>query len=766
MINEKFFRRKLTPFSIALTYAYIGGVSFFITTNAVTFIFSDPITQKRMETLNYWVFILITATLLYLLILSSERTITRAQKNLERVSRALKTRSGCNQALLRAADELELMQETCRIIIEDGGYRFAWVGMAQHDKDQTVLPVAKWGDDDGYLETDKISWGDNQWGQGPTGVAIRTQKDSKIQHYGIWLEQAQKRGFSSSVSFPLMEGSTCLGALAIYAEEADAFDTDEMALLRAMADDLSYGIVTLRLHSEKEKVKRERRQLATVLEQGTEGVLIFSPDGMVNYINPAFEQITGCNRDFLLNKPIEELIQEGRNKEFYRAIQKVLTDKTVRTDHLINKRRDGSLYAIVSRVMPVYDQEGEATSFATLIRDVSHETQLENQLRHAQKMEAIATLSGGIAHDFNNILASIITCSEMALDDLPLNAPIRKNIEVVLRAGHRGRELVRQIRSLSRQNEPEKKPIQMTTILDECIKLLRPSFPTSIEISCRIDPELGMVLADPTQMHQVIINLCTNAAHAMGSKGGKLTLSLFNVNLTEKSAAGFTDLQPGPYLRIMVRDTGHGIPTEILEHIFDPYFTTKGQGEGTGLGLSVTHGILKNHGGTILVNSEPGKGAIFRIFLPRIVSIPETEEAVQHTNLQAVKARILFVDDEEDIVFATGNLLRKLGYEVTATSKAEEALNLFRQAPDNFDLVITDLTMPFMTGECLAEEIQSIRKGLPIILCTGFGPSFRNLASENGTPTSGIREVIQKPFDKAEIAQAIQRVLLPVSATV
>lgn len=763
MMNEKFFRRKLTPFSIALTYAYIGGVSFFITTNALSLIFSDPIVQKRMETLNYWVFILITAALLYILILSSERTITRAQKNLESVSRALKTRSGCNQALLRAADEHELMRETCRIIIEDGGYRFAWVGMAQHDAEKTVLPVAKWGDGEGYLDTAKISWDDNEWGQGPTATAIRTRKGSHVQHSSAWLEQARNRGFASSISLPLMDGPNCLGALAIYAQETDAFDTDEMELLRAMADDLSYGIVTLRLHAEKEKVKQERRQLATILEQGTEGVLIFSPEGIVSYVNPAFEKISGCSRDLLVDKPLEELIHEGRNQGFYGAMQLVLTEKTGRTEHLINQRRDGSQYEIVSRVTPVFDLKGDITSFATVIRDVTHETQLEKQLRHAQKMEAIATLSGGIAHDFNNILASIITCSEMALDDLPLNAPIRKNIEVVLRAGRRGRELVRQIRSLSRQNEQEKKPIQMDTILDECIKLLRPSFPTSIEISCKVDPDLGLVLADPTQMHQVIVNLCTNAAHAMGSKGGQLKISLININLNEKAAAKFTDLKPGPYLRLMVKDTGHGIPPEIIDHIFDPFYTTKGQGEGTGLGLSVTHGILQNHGGTIRVDSEPGKGATFHAYLPRIVSLPETQMANQAPPVTASNARILFVDDEEDIVYSIGNLLRKLGYSVVATSHSKEALEIFRRAPNDFDLVITDLTMPYMTGERLSEEIQAIRKGMPIILCTGFGPNFRTLASGDAAQATGIREVIQKPFDRAEIVQAIQRVLLPLS---
>lgn len=758
-MNESFFKRKLIPSTIALAYAYVGGVFFFISTS-LSFFFPDPGMNKWMEILNYWIFVLVSATLLFLLLRANERAITLAQKNLERVSRALKTRSGYNQAMLRISDEFQLMQKTCQIIVEEGGYVLAWVGLAEDDPEKTVRPVAKWGYEDGYLNTEKISWGDNEWGQGPAATAIRTRRTSHAQHTRSWLEAAQDRGYASSIALPLMDGDEhCVGALTIFAGEKDAFDKDEVNLLRAMADDLAYGVVTLRLRREQEEVKQARKQLATILEQGTEGVLTFDPDGGIRYVNPAFELMSGCSRENLLNKKVGELRLAGRNRALYRAMQEVLDNGAGRTEHLINYRPDGSQYEIISRVMPVFDAEGRITSFAAVLRDITHEVHLERQLRQAQKMQIIATLSGGIAHDFNNILASIITCSEMALDDLPLQDPLRRNIEVIHRAGQRGRELVRQIRTLSRQNEQEKKPVRMETILDECLKLLRPSVPSSIEIRCDISPELGQIMADPTQMHQVIINLCTNAAHAMEGKGGSLDISLTNFDLEPETAKGFPELTPGPYLRLTVKDTGHGMAPAVMERIFDPFFTTKEQGVGTGLGLSVVHGIIKSHGGTIQVSSLPGRGSIFRIYLPRTPGLPAEGEIDAPLPISSGHERVLFVDDEQDIVFSGENMLRRLGYHVVATHSPQEALRIFRDNPGGFDLVITDLTMPQMTGDQLAEEIARECRDTPVILCTGFASGFFEVLASGEQRKGPIREVVLKPFDRSELARAIRRAL-------
>ncbi|WP_305043081.1 ATP-binding protein [Geoalkalibacter sp.] len=757
-MNEKFFQRKLTPSTIALSYAYIGGL-FFCFSITLAFVLSDPNTLMWVAIFIFLLFVLVTAVLLYILLRSNEKAITLAQKNLERVSRALKTRSGCNQAMLRVADEFKLMQETCRIIVEEGGYVLAWVGLAETDEDQTVRPVAQWGQDNGFLRTERISWGDNERGQGPVATAIRTRATSHAQHNRRWLDMVQDRGYASSIALPLLDGGACFGALAIYAGEKDAFDKDEVELLRAMADDLAYGVVTLRLRREQEEARQARRQLATIIEQGTEGVLTFDPDGVIRYVNPAFQDISGCRDDRLVNKNIHELRLAGRNKALYQMMQEVLADGAARTEQLINYRPDGSPYEIICRVTPVFDAQGRITSFAAVVRDISNEVRLERQLRQAQKMQSIATLSGGIAHDFNNILASIITCSEMALEDLPADSPWRRNIEVIHRAGQRGRELVRQIRTLSRQNAPEKQPVRMEQVLDECLKLLRPSIPASIEIRDWVMPGLGQMLGDSTQMHQVIVNLCTNAAHAMQSRGGVLEVGLDNVELREEAVKFLPDLSPGPYLRLTVRDTGEGMTPAVLERIFDPFFTTREQGAGTGLGLSVVHGIVKNHGGAIEVSSTPGKGSVFRVYLPRIAGDGEEAQAAPPLTIPAGHERILFVDDEKDIVYAGESMLRRLGYQVTATCFPREALAIFRRDPQAFDLVITDLTMPQMSGDQLAEEIARERQSIPIILCTGFAARLGDLRASGQEPPPQIREVVLKPFDRSDLALAIRRVL-------
>jgi CheY-like chemotaxis protein len=374
-------------------------------------------------------------------------------------------------------------------------------------------------------------------------------------------------------------------------------------------------------------------------------------------------------------------------------------------------------------------------------------------------MEAIATLAGGIAHDFNNNLASIITCAEMARDDVPEDSPTRELLDVVLKSGYRGRNLVKQILTFSCQGEQERQPVQVELIVHECLRILRASFPASIEIHYAMADRLGMVLADPTQIHQIIMNLCTNAGHAMREKGGALEISLDNADFDGVAGSGFPDLPPGHYLRLTVKDTGHGMDRATMERIFDPFFTTKGHTEGTGLGLSVIHGIVKKHDGAIYVNSEPGKGATFQVVLPRIEGPGENAYEESQSPAKHGQERILLVDDEQALVFAGKKMLERLGYDVVATTDSRDALELFRAAPDRFDLIITDQAMPGMNGTELARELTGIRADIPIILCTGFGHDLNGTLSSAERERAGIRELALKPLDRAELAGVIRRVL-------
>jgi len=379
---------------------------------------------------------------------------------------------------------------------------------------------------------------------------------------------------------------------------------------------------------------------------------------------------------------------------------------------------------------------------------------LEVQLSQKQKMEAIGTLAGGIAHDFNNILAAMQGYVELSLEDLPEDAAVRDNLEQVLSCGNRAAKLVRQILTFSRKDQQEKGVLQIGSIVKEVLKMLRSSLPATIKIRRKIEADSSLVLADPTQLHQVLVNLCTNASHAMREAGGLLEVSLTDVNFESETKVGDESLPRGPYVKLSVSDTGCGMEKEVMERIFEPFFTTKKVNEGTGLGLSVVHGIVKSHNGAIAVNSTPGKGSTFDIFFPKVesneVQAPESSEPA--TPKQEV---ILLVDDEKVMVDVTKQILERLGYAVVATTSSIVALEAFQEEPDEFDLVITDQTMPNMTGTQLARELIAIKPDIPVILCSGY-PENVNLEE---VQSIGIKKFITKPISKQDIAALIREVL-------
>ncbi len=391
-----------------------------------------------------------------------------------------------------------------------------------------------------------------------------------------------------------------------------------------------------------------------------------------------------------------------------------------------------------------------------LIKELEEEKlNAEAQLQQAQKMEAIGTLAGGIAHDFNNILGAIMGYSELIKMKLPEESDLISDLDQVIRAGERARDLVRQILTVARQQRQEQRPIQIRYIINEALNLLKATLPSTIEIREDLAKDAGIVNADPTQVHQVIMNLCTNAGHAMQEDGGVLTVELANVEIDDLSASKHLDLDAGSYLRLTVSDTGYGMTSEIMERIFDPYFTTKDTGEGTGLGLSVAQGIVKAHGGTITVYSEPGIGTTFHVYLPVIQEAERAEKEESEAPLPTGNERILFIDDEQVLVEIGSQMLERLGYEVVTKRSSVQALELFRAEPDRFDLVITDMTMPEMTGDKLAQKFMKIRPDIPVILCTGHSKQI----SEQKAKEIGIRAFIMKPILRRTIAETIREAL-------
>ncbi len=478
-------------------------------------------------------------------------------------------------------------------------------------------------------------------------------------------------------------------------------------------------------------------------------------DWFVEFIDNKVEVLTGYNaHDFNSGKMKwsdivfkKDLIAARRS-----FIQALKTNKSYIREYRIRSKA-GGIFWIQERGYIVCDSQGEIEYISCVFFDVTETKKLQSQVQQSQKMESIGTLAGGIAHDFNNILSAVIGYTEIALDETDQDTSLYKNLQQVLKAGERARDLVQQILTFSRQADQELKPVQVKVIIREVLKLLRATLPTTIEIKQDISSK-SAVLADPTQIHQVLMNICSNAGHAMQEKGGTLGISLSNVKLYADFTAKHPEITPGPYLQLTISDTGHGMLPEVLERIFDPFFTTKEKGEGTGMGLAVVHGIVKSHSGTITAYSHPGKGSTFNIYLPMIQEDAAAEIRKKEL-LPTGTERLLLVDDEEAIVNYEKQLLESLGYEVVTKTSSIVALELFRAQKERFDLVITDMTMPRMTGENLAKELMKIRPDIPIILCTGFSAKM----DEKKAMAMGIRAFVLKPILKQKIARVIRAVL-------
>ena len=517
--------------------------------------------------------------------------------------------------------------------------------------------------------------------------------------------------------------------------------------------------ITNRKKAELELQSKET-YLRTLFDESPMGISS-SRDGIMLNANKKYLRMFGYkNVSELQGESLLEHIAPQCRKEMADRIARRARGEQVETVYeTVGQRKDGSQFPFMVSVDRINLQEGLITfSFLTDITDrkraEAEHKQLQAQLQQAQKMEAIGTLAGGIAHDFNNILGAILGYAEMALDDCPAGSMAANDVGQVIKAGHRARELVKQILAFSRQAETEHMPLQPASIIKEAIKMLRSSLPSTITIEQDIDKDAGPLFADPTQIHQILMNLCTNAFHAMETTGGILSISLKEKNLSRQDFANEPQAEPGNFVHLSVSDTGAGIPPEIRERIFDPYFTTKETGKGTGMGLSIVHGIVKSYGGFISCLSEPGKGTMFQVFLPVMTEINLPAEMAEEP-LQLGNERILFIDDEEMLVEMGRNLLERLGYRVTVRTNSLDALTTFQNQPDQFDLVITDQTMPGMTGSDLARRMLQIRPDLPIILCTGFS----NLISAEKARSLGIKGFALKPLAKKDVATLIRKVL-------
>jgi PAS domain S-box-containing protein len=552
-------------------------------------------------------------------------------------------------------------------------------------------------------------------------------------HAGVWL----------TLVYPLLALSTNYLVL--------SFNRLEQRLRQAFRD----------LQSELEERQRAEEALRqseahyrALVEGSLQGIAIVKRDGTRAFANSALARMWGYERpEELVGRSIWGHIAPQELSRFQAAVEAQLRGEPAPLhDEYQAVKKDGTLIW-VERLASLMTLNGEAVILEAYI-DITERRRLETQLRQAHKMQAIGTLAGGIAHDFNNILTAILGYTELAMEQRKQDRVLRGYLQGVLTAGYRAKDLVQQILAFSRQTEIVRTPIQAHLLIKEALGLLRAALPSNITIQPVIDPYAGAILADPTQIQQIVLNLCTNAAHAMRESGGVIEVHLEPVDLPADYTTVTAVLRVGPYVRLIVRDTGDGMVPEIRERIFEPFFTTKNVGEGTGMGLAVVHGIVTSYGGGITVESAPGQGTTFAVYLPRLVA-PTTSTVDIEEPLPGWHERLLLVDDEEALIQLWQVALEHLGYSVVVCTSSSAALDIFRAAPQSFDIVITDDTMPTMSGEVLAHELRRIRPDIPIILSTGFSDTM----TAERVRGLGIDAFVLKPLGVHDLNLTIRQVL-------
>jgi PAS domain S-box-containing protein len=523
---------------------------------------------------------------------------------------------------------------------------------------------------------------------------------------------------------------------------------DDISERRRMEADLlrSYD----ELENRVEERTRELRRQADLLDLASDAIVVRGLEGTIKFWNKGAEALYGWTASEALGRSKMVVLRPGPGLSLEELNARIVAAGRWEGE-VEHQTRDGRPLLVLSRQVLRAEMDGRPAEVLEINRDITERRRYQERLRQWQKMEALGTLAGGVAHDFNNILVPILVNAELAQLEASEGHPGDKHVDLILQAARRGKELVQQIVAFTRPRETQRANVDVAKVGEEALALLRSSLPKNIEVRTRLGAASPVVIADPAHIHQILINLGTNAAHAMKDRGGVLEVSLAGADLDPEAASRIPGLQPGAYLRVVVSDNGRGMTPEVMARIFDPFFTTKKQGEGAGLGLSVVHGIVKGLGGAITVSSRVDTGTTFEVYLPRARGAvasgePEEEAAVGGSE------RILFVDDEEMVLASVPLLLERLGYKVTARSRPAEALDLFRLDPAAFDMVITDQAMPGMTGDRLARELLRLRADIRVVLCTGYSDSIQEAEARE----AGVCELIYKPFSINQIAAKIR----------
>ncbi|MEQ8225609.1 MAG: transporter substrate-binding domain-containing protein, partial [Candidatus Eremiobacterota bacterium] len=497
------------------------------------------------------------------------------------------------------------------------------------------------------------------------------------------------------------------------------------------------------------ELKESQERLKSIMDNSSALIYIKDVQGRYVFVNKKFESLFNIPEYDAIGREDSDIFPQEAARSFQENDKKVL-DRVCPLEFEETLELPDGLHTYISVKFPVCNMEGTPVSVCGITTDITERKILERKLIQSYKMEAIGRLAGGIAHDFNNILAAIIGNTEFILME-ETDKPFSVNLQEILKSGIRARELVKQILTFSRYTEEVKKVINITSVIGEAFRLLRATLPKTIDIKLKTEGDNLTVFADETHIHQIFMNLCTNAAYSMREKGGTVTVDIEGFDITPDNMSEYDDLPPGAYIRLSVIDTGHGMTQDIIDKIFEPFFTTKPHGEGTGMGLSIVHGIVKNYGGTILVSSEPGKGSIFQVFLPWFKDNSVREEK-EIGGIYRGSGNVLFVDDEEAIVNLWNTVLERAGYHVISFTDSRKALEAFKQDSSMCDIVITDHTMPELTGFNMAKEMLNMKPDLPVILCTGFNEEI----NREKVLQAGIRKFLLKPVEISELTEIVK----------
>jgi PAS domain S-box-containing protein len=687
-----------------------------------------------------------------------------AEDRIRKLNRVHRTISEVNQLLVRATDEESLLKDVCRILDSHGGYALAWVGRADRET-MRVVPVASAGDEVGYLERIEVRWDDTPEGRGPLGTAIREGHPAIVTNTQVdpvvapWRTFMLERGFGSLAALPIRRGGAVTAGLVVFAAEKGFVDAEEIVLLEELVGNLSFALDAFDDRERTHESDLELRKLWRAVEQTPATVMITDLEGRIEYVNPRFTEVTGYKAEEARGQNPRILKSDRTPPEVHRAMWETITAGRVWQGELCNQRKDGTLFWEQVSISPIRDEHGTTMNYVAVKEDITLKKRAavelektQRQLQQAQKMDAVGRLAGGVAHDFNNLLTVIQGYGEVLQASLKGDAEKSESVVEIVKAAERAATLTRQLLAFSRQQVLEMHILDVGAVIADTEKMLKRLIGEDIEVVVVKPAALGRVKANSGQIEQVVLNLAVNARDAMPG-GGRLTLELADADLDAPLAAAQDSIPPGRYVVLSVSDTGTGMDAETVGHIFEPFFTTKEKGKGTGLGLATVYGIVRQTGGYVAVETSPGAGTTFRIYLLRCAEQMTSEIRPSVPSRHGTET-VLLVEDEPAVRTLVRAVLERHGYAVLVAEDGEAGLDIITRDPRPIHVLLTDLVMPKMNGRELASRVAALRPSIKVVFMSGYAADVVRSVDESGA--SGF---LAKPFSERALTAKLREVL-------